>query len=427
MDIEDLTAWTAHGTDYGLSTAIRAALADPGVGELGDFVHGIPTGYEQAVYGDPRVEVTVRLENNGSLTVATTGCFGQAVQELYGSDVEAYTRTSVAVRPLREELLTQVAADGEVEDATKRWSQCMNARGYSVTTPADLPVQLQAARRDLLLHKQDGTKATNADLTALAETETALADADRNCKDTSALGSVLAQALVEHWAPLASAHAEDLAAYWVMTDHARDVAAEVNPAEDAARGAARRHHARRRICPYFAMRSGGERIAENGHREELLDVTVIPRWGSFSSPASEIQVQPQGVVEGVQRLERQPPQRRPQAIDRHGADLLRLSLGVEVQSGVLCREEHLEGKHLGRVAGHRDHGDHSSPQTLGDRVGPVVADHDRRSALVRLAALDRVEIDEAYFSAAHQRSPSVPAPSHTSRSPESSQSFHAAA
>jgi hypothetical protein len=229
VDLEDLTAWTAHGTDYGVSTAIRAALADPGAGELGEYVHGIPDGYDHAVYGDPAVELTVPLENNGSLTVATTGCYGQTVQELYGADVETYTRSYVAVRPLREQLLEQVAADGAVQDATERWSQCMDALGYRLTTPADLPVQLQTARRDLLLHKKDRAKATDADLTALAGTEAALAGADRDCKDTSALGTVLAQALVEHWTPLASAHAEDLAAHRAMTDHARHVAAEVNP------------------------------------------------------------------------------------------------------------------------------------------------------------------------------------------------------
>lgn len=227
-DVGDLTAWTAHGSDYGLTPAIRAVLAAPGTRQLGDFVHGIPAGYDQAVYGDPRVEVTLALEDGGSVTVPTTGCFGQAIAQLYGTDVATYNRTYVAVSALPGQLMAQVAADGDVEAATGRWARCMDARGYDVSTPADLPVQLQTARRDLLLHKEDGTKATDADLTALAQAETALAGADRDCKDTSALGSALAQALVKHWAPLASAHAEDLAAYRAMTDHAREVAAEVS-------------------------------------------------------------------------------------------------------------------------------------------------------------------------------------------------------
>ncbi|WP_432571116.1 hypothetical protein [Kineococcus sp. SYSU DK005] len=227
-DVEDLTAWTAHGSDYGLSSAIRAALASPGAGELGDYVHGIPAGYEQAVYGDPKVELTVPLEDNGSLTVATTGCYAQAVQQLYGTDVETYTRAYVTVRPLREQLLTQVAADETVQDATQQWSRCMQDRGHDVITPADLPVQLQAARRDLLLHKPDGSKATEADLVALGDAETTLARADRDCKDTSALGSAVAQALVEYGTPLASEHAGELDAYRAMVEHARVVAAEVN-------------------------------------------------------------------------------------------------------------------------------------------------------------------------------------------------------
>ncbi|WP_432524291.1 hypothetical protein [Kineococcus sp. SYSU DK006] len=228
-DVEDLTAWTAHGSDYGLSSAIGAAVANPAAGELGDFAHGIPAGYLKAVYGDPRVELTVPLEDNGSLTVATTGCYAQAVQQLYGTDVETYTRAYVTVRPLREQLLTQVAADETVQDATQQWSRCMQGRGHDVITPADLPVQLQAARRDLLLHKPDGSKATEADLVALGDAETTLARADRDCKDTSALGSAVAQALVEHWTPLASEHAGELDAYRAMVEHARIVAAEVNP------------------------------------------------------------------------------------------------------------------------------------------------------------------------------------------------------
>jgi hypothetical protein len=229
VDVEDLAAWTAHGSDYGLAAAIRAALADPGAGELGDFVHGIPAGYDQSVYGNPKVELTVPLEGNGSLIVATTGCYAQAVQQLYGTDVATHTRTYVAVRPLREQLLTDVTDDASVREATTAWSRCMDARGYDVTNPADLPTQLQATRRDLLLHRKDGTKATDTDLTALAGAETALATADRDCKDTSALGSATAQALVAHWAPLAAEHAGDLTAYREMTEHARTVAAEVHP------------------------------------------------------------------------------------------------------------------------------------------------------------------------------------------------------
>ena len=228
-DVEDLTAWTAHGSDYGLTTAIRSALTDPGAGQLGDFVHGIPAGYEQAVYGDPKVEVTVPMRDNGSLTVATTGCYGQALQELYGVDVGTYTRAYVAVHTLREQLLTQLAADERVQESTGRWSQCMHARGHDVTTPADLPVQLQAARRDLLLHEQEGAAVTEADLAALGEGEAALATADRDCKDTSALGSAVARALVQHWAPVASEHADDLAAYRDMVQHARAIAVEVEP------------------------------------------------------------------------------------------------------------------------------------------------------------------------------------------------------
>ncbi|WP_432522831.1 hypothetical protein [Kineococcus sp. SYSU DK006] len=121
-EVEDLTAWTAHGGDDGLSAAIRNVLAAPGAGELGDFVHGIPAGYEQ-----------------------------------------------------------------------------------------------------------DGAKATDADLAALGTAEAALAAADRDCKDTSALGSAVARAPVQHWAPLAGEHAGDLAAFRTVVEHARSVAADVNP------------------------------------------------------------------------------------------------------------------------------------------------------------------------------------------------------
>ncbi|WP_432573022.1 hypothetical protein [Kineococcus sp. SYSU DK005] len=228
-DVDELEAWSAHGFDYGVSASLRAVLHEPGAGQLGEYLHGIPAGYREALDGDPAQELTVPSGQGGSLTVPTTGCHGQALEQLYGTDVATYARTHVAVRALPEQLLQQVSADDALSAPLRTWSQCMHARGYQVSTPADLPVQLQTERRDLLLDKPDGTTATESDLSAFAGAEGQLAAADRDCKDTSALAPAFAKALVRHWAPMAAEHAEDLAAYREMLQHARRVAVEVNP------------------------------------------------------------------------------------------------------------------------------------------------------------------------------------------------------
>ncbi|MBB2903304.1 hypothetical protein FHR75_004146 [Kineococcus radiotolerans] len=232
-DVDDLSAWSTHASTYGVASSIRAVLTDPGTGQLGDFTDGVPDGYYQTLTGTPARELTLPVEDNGSLTVTTSGCAGQGVEQLYGIDAETYTRTYVAVRGLPEQLLEDVAGDSALRVPLEEWSQCMGTRGHQVATPADLPVQVQTLRRDLLTDKADGTRATEADLDTFTTAEAALASADRDCKDTSALGSAFAQALARHWAPLAEEHAGELAAYRQMLQHAHAVAAELNPVDPA--------------------------------------------------------------------------------------------------------------------------------------------------------------------------------------------------
>ncbi|WP_432572275.1 hypothetical protein [Kineococcus sp. SYSU DK005] len=222
-----LQAWAAHGSDYGMAGSIRQALQQPPTGVLGEFVHGTPDGYEEALNGDPAQELTLPTGNGGRLTVVTTGCTGQAVQELYGVGVEQYQRTYLPVRALPEQLqesLAEAAQDDErLRNAVRAWSQCMDARGHEVDTPADLPLRLQEQRRDVLLDKADGTGATAADLDAFAAFEASLAQADRACKDTSDLTPVFAEVLTRSWERLAGQHAAELAAYRALLEHARTV------------------------------------------------------------------------------------------------------------------------------------------------------------------------------------------------------------
>ncbi|GAC1529821.1 MAG: hypothetical protein NVS3B12_03570 [Acidimicrobiales bacterium] len=73
------------------------------------------------------------------------------------------------------------------------------------------------------------------------------------------------------------------------------------------------------------------------------------------------------------------------ALDRHRSDLFRLGFRVPIKSRLRCRQEHLKWEDTFGVRGDRDDRDDASSEPLGCAIGAVVADDDRRPALLASA------------------------------------------
>ena len=73
----------------------------------------------------------------------------------------------------------------------------------------------------------------------------------------------------------------------------------------------------------------------------------------------------------------------------NGSELLCLGLGVVLQSGCVCRKQHLKWVDVRDVRGHRHDGDDPLVSSFGGDVRAVVTDNDGGSSLVCLTALGR--------------------------------------
>lgn len=82
------------------------------------------------------------------------------------------------------------------------------------------------------------------------------------------------------------------------------------------------------------------------------------------------------------------------SFDCDRSNLLRLRLGIAIETCLRGWEQDLEWIDPGHVRGHWNDGDDAAPQSPCSRVRGVVADHDSRPPLVRLGSSDRVEIYE---------------------------------
>ncbi len=174
-----------------------------------------PAGWEAAMYGTPRMEVTISIENGGSVTVPVGGCHGQATEALYGVPAEDYERTYQQVRALPDEAVRAAVQDGPVRDAAGRWSECLADQGWEAGTPDDLDNALASE-----LAAADSDAAAREEL---VRREAALLEADTRCREQSGLQAAFDQAFVEHGTRLAAANQVALAPYRRMLDHATAV------------------------------------------------------------------------------------------------------------------------------------------------------------------------------------------------------------
>lgn len=112
-------------------------------------------------------------------------------------------------------------------------------------------------------------------------------------------------------------------------------------------------------------------------------------------------------------------------LDSNGTNLLGLCFGVEIESGLVCWQQHLERIDAIGVGRDRHNGDHAAAEASRCCIRAVIAHHDRRTSAGCFAADDRVEVDEAYLAPAHQLS--TTALSHASFAESSAHSVKAAA
>ena len=136
-------------------------------------------------------------------------------------------------------------------------------------------------------------------------------------------------------------------------------------------------------------------------------------------------MEPKGLVEFRDEFCRQSSDAFADSLDGDRSDLLGLGFRVSVEPGAGGLEQDLEGIDAGGVGGDGHHGHHAALEAFGRAVGSVVADDDRRPALVGLRATRRFEIDETDLASTHQLTPPATAASQTSSSPLSDHSARA--
>ena len=180
-----------------------------------------PSGWEKAMYGEPRLEVTIAVENgavgNGAVTVPVGGCHGRATEQLYGVEAEKFERAYLAVRPLADQAIDAAAGSGRVQAASRRWSACLVAAGWEgVSTPEELDNALTT----------EAAVSSSGDPSAVrdfAGRERALLAADRRCRAASGLQDAFDTAFVDLGARVVAANEGALGDFRGMLDHAASV------------------------------------------------------------------------------------------------------------------------------------------------------------------------------------------------------------
>lgn len=176
-----------------------------------------PERYIEVLYGQPREEITIGIEGGGSVTMPTGGCHGEATEALYGVQVEQYERIYQQVRPLAEQAVEEAKRDRRVEGAAVRWSACLATAGWEARTPDGLD--------NALAPWMAAAEAGGPRHDALVSRESALYEADVQCRDQSGLQAAFDEAFAEHGARVAAEHEDVLLSYRRMLAHAEQVAA----------------------------------------------------------------------------------------------------------------------------------------------------------------------------------------------------------
>lgn len=128
------------------------------------------------------------------------------------------------------------------------------------------------------------------------------------------------------------------------------------------------------------------------------------RAGVTGGGVSQVEMEAERVVESLHDVERDAAQQGPDAFDSYRADLFSLCLGVDVESGLVRREQRLEWVDVADVGRDWDDRHDAAPESLRRRIGSVVADNHARARMCSFAPDDRVKIDETNLTATHQAS-----------------------
>ncbi|MFF8315687.1 hypothetical protein ACF06V_00820 [Streptomyces bobili] len=167
---------TAKKNDRNLS--YRASLSGPAA-----------RTYVTDLAGGPGSEImAVRLPAGGQVRLATGGCEGEAVRELYGDQGQWFRADKIATN-LTPLYVPELVADRRFKTAQNRWAACMSAAGHPYRTPADI--------RSALSETTSGRSAAQA-----YRREVRLAVAEATCARRTGFGDTLRALEEEHSAPV---------------------------------------------------------------------------------------------------------------------------------------------------------------------------------------------------------------------------------
>lgn len=92
----------------------------------------------------PRIKVSV--PGVGTLSMATTGCFAEARTRLYG-DYRTWVRVDTLVNTRYAAITDDMRQDARYTAATRAWSKCVKAHGYSYASPQDAAADTEKEHR----------------------------------------------------------------------------------------------------------------------------------------------------------------------------------------------------------------------------------------------------------------------------------------
>jgi hypothetical protein len=179
------------------------------------YGYGLTAGLTEAnewFYSNPNVEIQRSLDRaeSESYSEAFDRCAIRA-QEDAGIDISGeYLELSMQVKQLVGELEEVIVSDPRLAEATERWTECMNERGYSYTLLSD-PRDDIATRVYSLM--PDTWEEAEKLYSSVSDEELSLAIDDLDCREASGVDDVLPVVIEEVDADFVDRHAELLARY----------------------------------------------------------------------------------------------------------------------------------------------------------------------------------------------------------------------
>ncbi|MFC0627884.1 hypothetical protein [Kribbella deserti] len=144
---------------------------------LDQYVRALPvaarTAFTRALFGADDQRRAIELPGTGPVSFPGNGCLHDAQAALFG-DILTWARVTYVPEELNNKLAALATASPEYKQAMRRWSTCMNHRGYKYAEPAkvseDFSARYEANGKSKELLQQE-IKAAVADATCAQQVD----------------------------------------------------------------------------------------------------------------------------------------------------------------------------------------------------------------------------------------------------------------